>query len=349
MELYHNENISDKLQIKDVKGKQIPAIKVFSNMIYKLKERMEMDIKNEYTGSSFSPSSIQWVLTIPAKWTDRAETFIRKCAEKAGIRSDQLMIIVESESASVYIHHLLICNKLDLPLKELPTEYLVIDLGGGTNDITAHKISKRGKLRELCKPSGNVHGGTKVDKYLFSCFERIVGDEVVHALKDKGSYLELLEQFESVKNFITSSTAKKVACKIPLNLLNELCEKYNKKSFNVLLEASKYSQNMSLANDRLRIDRPFIERYISEVASGIMKDIKYVLFDKAQSRNISTFFVVGGFSNSKLVRQKLSDEFPNVAIIYPPDNVELAVVRGAVMYGKNPNYIKPSSNKAHLR
>lgn len=51
-------------------------------MIFKLKERMEIDIKNEYKGNSFSPTSIQWVLTIPAKWTDRAETFIRKCAEK---------------------------------------------------------------------------------------------------------------------------------------------------------------------------------------------------------------------------------------------------------------------------
>lgn len=204
-------------------------------------------------------------------------------------------------------------------------------------------------MKELCKPSGNVHGGTKVDKYLFSCFETIVGGDVIQALKDKGGYLELLEQFESVKNFITSNPAKKVACKIPLNLLNELCEKYNNKNFNALLEASNYSQNMSLANDRLRIDKAFIEKYISEVASGIMEDIKYVLFQKAQSRNISTFFVVGGFSNSKLVKQKLADEFPDVVIIYPPDDVELTVVRGAVLYGKNPNYIKPSSNKAHLR
>lgn len=40
------------------------------------------------------------------------------------------MIVVESESASVYIHHLIIDHKLDKSITELPKNYLVIDLGG---------------------------------------------------------------------------------------------------------------------------------------------------------------------------------------------------------------------------
>lgn len=49
---------------------------------------------------------------------------------QAGIPHDQLMIVVESESASVYIHHLIIDHKLDKSITELPKNYLVIDLGG---------------------------------------------------------------------------------------------------------------------------------------------------------------------------------------------------------------------------
>lgn len=44
--------------------------------------------------------------------------------------NDNLMIVVESESASVYIHHLLRDQKLDAPITEFPRKYLVIDLGG---------------------------------------------------------------------------------------------------------------------------------------------------------------------------------------------------------------------------
>lgn len=40
---------------------------------------------------------------------------------QAEIHKDNLMIVIESESASVYVHHV---------FKELPNTYLLIDLGG---------------------------------------------------------------------------------------------------------------------------------------------------------------------------------------------------------------------------
>ncbi|VDI61083.1 Hypothetical predicted protein, partial [Mytilus galloprovincialis] len=127
MKLYEAKNIMEEMTIKDIKGHAVPAIQVFANMIRLLKKRAETDITNVYSTPIYH--STMWVLTIPAVWTDKAETFMRTCAERAGIPHDQLMIVVESESASVYIHHLIIEHKLDKSITELPKNYLVIDLG----------------------------------------------------------------------------------------------------------------------------------------------------------------------------------------------------------------------------
>ncbi|XP_052097937.1 heat shock 70 kDa protein 12A-like [Mytilus californianus] len=337
MELYDAKNISDEMKIDDIKGHPVPAIQVFSSMFSLLKKRIESEIKN--IDSRLINNNVQWVLTIPAAWTDRAEFFIRTCAEKAEIHNDNLMIVIESESASVYMHHV---------FKELPNKYLLIDLGGGTDDITAHRVSKKGKLHEICKPSGNCHGGKHVDKQLFSCLEEIVGKQVIQNLKTKGNFLELLNEFENINYSISTSNAKHIACKFPLPLLNELCRKYRGKEFQEVLNYSKYKTSLFLKNGKLRIHREFIIGFISNVAALVVKDIQFVL-KKAKPHDIDTFIVVGGFSNSNVIRDTFENAFPTVSIIYPVSDGDLAVVKGAVLYGQNPNYIKPCKKTANLK
>lgn len=219
---------------------------------------------------------------------------------------------------------------------------------GGTDDITAHRISKHGNLKEICKPSGSANGGKIVDTKILSCLVEIAGNDVIKTFATKGEFLELLDQFENIKNLSTSSSKKSIACKFPVNLLNELCRDQCGKDFEELLNDSKYNKKLVLVNDRMRIDRELIVSFISKVASDIVNDIKYAL-KKAKTVEIKTFIVVGGFSNSVVVRNTLKREFTTVKIIYPPFEVDLAVVKGAVLYGHNPHYIKPCSKLDNLK
>lgn len=68
------------MEVKDVTGKSVLAIEVFGFTIKALKthlkdtlEKQELDIEN---------LEIQWVLTVPAIWSDAAKQFMRKCAIK---------------------------------------------------------------------------------------------------------------------------------------------------------------------------------------------------------------------------------------------------------------------------
>jgi hypothetical protein len=48
--------------------------------------------------------------------------------------------------------------------------------------------------------------------------------------------------------------------------------------------------------------------------------------------------MVGGFSDSPLIYERVKSEFPKLNVICPSDAVA-AVLKGAVMYGHNPELI----------
>lgn len=64
------------MMIKDVKGCEMKAIDVFSSFIYALMVK----VKNEHQGLEFD--DIQWVLTVPAVWSEKAKCFLRHSVEK---------------------------------------------------------------------------------------------------------------------------------------------------------------------------------------------------------------------------------------------------------------------------
>lgn len=66
------------MEIKDIQGRPVSAALVFSQMLLKLKERVMLeDLRNKYQNNE-----VTWVITIPAIWSDRAEDFMRTCAQR---------------------------------------------------------------------------------------------------------------------------------------------------------------------------------------------------------------------------------------------------------------------------
>ena len=81
------QEVTENLTIQDIKGRKLPAVSVFSQMIFKLKERViHEDMENKYHADN-----IQWVLSIPAVWSDRAEHFMRTCAGRVSADLNILM------------------------------------------------------------------------------------------------------------------------------------------------------------------------------------------------------------------------------------------------------------------
>jgi molecular chaperone DnaK (HSP70) len=82
--------------------------------------------------SHFGPLFLQnqqvsYVLTVPAIWSEKANSLTRQAALRAGIPSRKLILISEPEAAALYC--VTICKEVDLQDGD---SFLVCDAGGGT-------------------------------------------------------------------------------------------------------------------------------------------------------------------------------------------------------------------------
>ena len=68
------------MKLKEAGGKEVEAITVFSLSIRALKEHLEQLLDTR--GTTISPEEIEWVLTVPAIWSDSAKQFMRIAAIK---------------------------------------------------------------------------------------------------------------------------------------------------------------------------------------------------------------------------------------------------------------------------
>ncbi|VDI50927.1 Hypothetical predicted protein [Mytilus galloprovincialis] len=148
MNLHNNKNISSEMFLEDILGKPVSAVDVFSLSIKALVDHFMNSVKKQGTGVKIQ--EIQWVLTIPAIWTDAAKQFMRECAEKASIPPEKLLLALEPETASIFCQYLP-TEKLhgadqSFAMSAEGTRYMVADLGGGTADITVHEKTKDGRL-----------------------------------------------------------------------------------------------------------------------------------------------------------------------------------------------------------
>lgn len=66
--------------IDDDRGRKLPAMLVFGEVIRYLKDHMLKALKKR--GTLVNNGDIHWVLTVPAIWSDSAKQFMREAAYK---------------------------------------------------------------------------------------------------------------------------------------------------------------------------------------------------------------------------------------------------------------------------
>ncbi|XP_063447378.1 heat shock 70 kDa protein 12A-like [Mytilus trossulus] len=339
MNLHDKKKIGNDLIIEDITGKPMAALYVFTLSIEALVKHLMALLVKEGTGVQMK--EIRWVLTVPAIWTDSAKQFMRKGAVQAGIPENKLYIALEPEAASIFCQYLPTehLNGADFKMAEPGTKYMVVDLGGGTADITVHEKVSNEHLKELSSATGNNCGGTFVDEKFLQMFVDIFGRPVMNAMKeeDPSAYLDLFHEFETVKRIIGPDIGKKINIGIPYVSINKCCLTLLGKDIDSALSASKYANEIYIKGAKMRIDSQIIKDIFNPTIQSIvtlMKDI----FDREQSSKVNQILLVGGFSECSLVQDAIKRAFPDKRIINP-DEAGLAVLKGACLFGHKPDYI----------
>lgn len=337
------------IMIPDDKGREMQALLVFSISINYLKKHLMDTLNKRMTG--VVPEDIRWVLTVPAIWSDGSKQFMREAAEMAGIKRESLIIALEPEAASLFCMHLPVDKMLmegatksqQISPFSKGTRYMVVDVGGGTVDITIHEVVEDGKLKELNYASGGAWGGTCVDKAFENFLRKLVDNEKTHVYEKfqneaKEDWVDLYREFEIKKRSIKSKGAKderaKETIKVPVKL-SEIFEDVTEKTLRSFVTSKKeFTDKVTLAGDKLRIDANIFRSWFDESCKNTVKHVKEI-FKQKSSAGTKTILLVGGFSESPILQEAIRSNFPDKRLIIP-EEAGLAVLRGAVMFGHNP-------------
>ncbi|CAG2206557.1 unnamed protein product [Mytilus edulis] len=338
--LHTNKKISLEMLLEDITGKSISAIDVFALSIMALKNHLMASLETQGTG--VESNDIRWVLTVPAIWTDNAKQFMRESAERAGIPKANLLLALEPEAASIYCQYLptdkLVGIEPGFTMSETGTKYMIVDLGGGTADITVHEKLSDGCLKELCRATGGDCGGTCVDLEYIQVLIKIVGAPLIELMKRENpeSYLDFLREFETAKRNKPTGN-KKVNMIVPFTTLNTLCRTHLKEDFKTAIASSPFSDSIVIRGDKIRIDVNVFKKMFAKTVENILALIQDI-FQMEIARSINQILLVGGFSNCVLVQEAVRREFSNCRVVIPFDP-GLSVLKGAVLFGHKSDVI----------
>ncbi|KAK3099872.1 hypothetical protein FSP39_011017 [Pinctada imbricata] len=333
--------------LSDDQGNEMRAIDVFAEAIGYMKNHLTKSL--EETGYEIREEEIAWVITIPAIWDPKSKQFMREAAEQGGIKDHQLQFALEPEAASVYLKEVSVertqmTESMEAALTAFSpgTKYLVLDLGGGTIDITARMVTEDRTLRELHHATGNGHGGNSVNDNIYDFLKELFGSDVMaefqHDSRYSSEYLDLDQEIETKKRAVKDEleTQKVMTLTIPAQLL-ELFEEKNDKDFEAHFQTVKGDRNLLLKGNRLRVDFKTVYGFFQPSLKAIVNDTDRVLQHK-DCKDITKIILVGGFAESKIVSACIKKHYDNMTVVIPQDP-GLAVLKGAVIYRHWPEVV----------
>ncbi|XP_060559263.1 heat shock 70 kDa protein 12A-like [Ruditapes philippinarum] len=218
---------------------------------------------------------------------------------------------------------------------------MVIDLGGGTVDITVHKVNQDGKLHEVYPPSGGPWGGTLVDEHIYNFLEDIFGRTVLEILKQESctEMLDMVRTLELKKRQFksTSDDEGKVNLTLPSSLFEIYQEENKTEDITDKLKRMYPKNEVTKKRGRLIIDEEIFSNMFEESIESLTDNIK-AIFARPDMESINTLVLVGGYSECEILKTTIRETFRDKRVIIP-EEAATAVVKGAVLFGHDQRVI----------
>ena len=264
---------------------------------------------------------------------------------------EKLSLALEPESAALHCRHKAKEAGKSSEYSAIARSYIVVDIGGGTVDITSHAIVG-GSIEELAVPVGNFWGGTTVNESFsrflqdfvndpeFSCY--IGNGDIVKRTRHKADLNNLIyARFETQKMcFGSGETRDDYTVEFPYSFLRQ----YE----NIIVEKGKQLNldgNMDVRIEDegavMRIRASKMAKFFQLTIDGIVDLITSHLNRSNLARTIDTIYWVGGFGGCSYLREQLEGIIKvkyrgfQYQFLVPPEP-DLAVIRGATAFRCDP-------------
>ncbi|CAB4375331.1 unnamed protein product [Rhizophagus irregularis] len=303
----------------------------------RIKEMVE-----KWEGVDFT-ENVLFVLTVPAEYSEIDQDIMRRCAHKANLIKDKdsprLQFTTEPEAAAIYCME----SKLkEYNLLKAGTTFMIVDCGGGTVDLTTRKLNgiEPLQLGEVTERTGDFCGSTFIDRLFVEFLREKLGTSAIDLLIENhyGQLQYMVQEFcRRVKEPFTGDN---VLFRYDLDIEENapVLLQYVSKEVKDIMEEDEWLIEITYHDVKYWFDY-IIDRIINMIHVQLSNSIN-------NGETCSAMFLVGGFSESKYLQQRIKQEFQkeneeNKIKIIPPNQPIAAIVRGAAMYGLS---LKNSSN-----
>ncbi|CAI8009004.1 Heat shock 70 kDa protein 12B [Geodia barretti] len=238
--------------------------------------------------------------------------------------------------------------------------YLIVDIGGGTVDVSAHRVSTTPTLsvEELHHPDGNDWGGLQVNLKFSEFLQKLVGDRrFSRYLQVNDADAKILNRFDvdELMN-VTFERVKKAYCRSPrdereevfVKLPDSFLQEYGE-ALVASLEAKtkelrmegRENEIVTLRDSILRIPPSKMEQFLQPAVDGITECIDGLLATLSNTGvEINTIYLVGGFGGCHYIYELFTERYGEGRGIIVPPNPEFAIVEGAVLFRANPGIVR---------
>ncbi|CAM6123607.1 unnamed protein product [Calypogeia fissa] len=314
----------------------LTAERVISDYLHQLSLVIDKELQNTH-GRRIPNKEIQYCLTVPAIWSQRAKDQMKTCAEKAGLISGPsntsgagsphpLAIVLEPDAASAYCMHSL--RKTRETHLAAGSRILVVDAGGGTVDLVFHeKVSSSADCHQVKEiysgGSGDLCGATYVD----AAFEKLLSRKIPcyeNFMSEKpAAVFKVRKIWEGIKLNFDPKQSTPYEFWLPYQL-GDYWRTYDKEK-GLHRPDEDYHQLMISVEDMTAV----FDKAVNRILELIEQQLAQV-----SGKPVDALLVVGGFSACSYMIDRIRTKFSRKVkkILNPPHSGQ-AVLTGAIAFG----------------
>ncbi|KAF8242419.1 actin-like ATPase domain-containing protein [Wilcoxina mikolae CBS 423.85] len=287
----------------------LTPVTVITDFLEGVKNTTLARIKGTYPADLVRDTKVEYVLTVPAIWSDSAKDLMVEAAQAAGLGTHRVDfdLISEPEAAASYTLKVMQSHNL-----KIGDTFVVCDAGGGTVDLISYTITNLDPLQinEIAPGTGDMCGSVFLDmrfeeyiRYASPCSQR--------------SKKQMILSWEDNVKF---------------KFGNEASEEYE-----VSLPGVPDDPYKKIEDDFHTIQPNEVQKIFDPIVDCIIKLVKQQVDEvKQKGEKVAAILLVGGFGSSPYLLERLETAAfsPGTLIeVLSPPEPRHAVARGALLRG----------------
>ncbi|KAF7559220.1 hypothetical protein G7046_g4942 [Stylonectria norvegica] len=285
--------------------------KLVTDYISELGDHLMYTLREKLGDSIVKSTPLEFVVTVPAIWSDLAKDRTKKACQKASglsATTQPVHLVSEPEAAAIYALH-----GLDPHGLKIGETVVVVDAGGGTVDLISYTITSLKpilEVEEAAPGSGALCGSTFLNMRFAKYLKAKLGKEEGF---DEEVLAEAMEVFE-----------KKVKRQFAFNAAPD-------ETYTIPVGGLANNKALGITRGRFALKASDLQTIFEPVVLEVIRLVK----DQITASNvpIRAVLLVGGFGASNYLKERLRNSVDKKIQIMQPPNAWQAVVQGAVMKG----------------